>query len=209
LTFIVYDRHPLGNSQTVLASALLLRVSIVGELFGAIVLIFVVRQLYGLLYRVDAGQAALMVTFVLVSVPIAFVNALNAIAALTLARDAAFSATMGQSHSNALAMLFLTLHGDGVGLANIFWGLWLVPFGILVLKSSALPRILGALLIINGGALVAVSLTLLLLPAQLDLVNRIAILPELGELWVMAWLLVKGARPGRARSAPSLPGMRS
>jgi hypothetical protein len=72
------------------------------------------------------------------------------------------------------------------------------------LGSAALPRILGALLILNGCALVLVSLTALLLPAQVDSANRFAIVPELGELWVMAWLLITGARPaGEPSDAPA------
>jgi hypothetical protein len=41
--------------------------------------------------------------------------------------------------------------------------LWLVPFGLLVVKSRFLPRVLGILLIIAGVAYVAHSLTSLLL----------------------------------------------
>ncbi len=91
-------------------------------------------------------------------------------------------------------MLFLGLHGDGINIANIFNGLWLAPFGILVMRSGFIPRILGMLLIADCCALVTVSLTALLLPDYLDLVNRIAIIPELGELWMMGWLLIKGTR---------------
>jgi hypothetical protein len=90
--------------------------------------------------------------------------------------------------------VFLGLHGDGINIANIFNGLWLVPFGILVMRSGFIPRILGILLIADCCALVAVSLTALLLPAYLDIVSRVAIIPELGELWMMAWLLIKGVR---------------
>jgi len=95
--------------------------------------------------------------------------------------------------SDRLAV-FLGLHGDGINIANIFNGLWLVPFGILVMRSGFIPRILGILLIADCCALVAVSLTALLLPAYLDIVSRVAIIPELGELWMMAWLLIKGVR---------------
>lgn len=89
---------------------------------------------------------------------------------------------------------FLGLHGDGVSLAYVFWGLWLFPFGVLVMRSGFLPRILGVLLIIDCFALVVVSLTGLLLPTYLDVVNRFAIIPELGELRIVAWLLIKGAK---------------
>jgi hypothetical protein len=63
------------------------------------------------------------------------------------------------------------------------------------MRSGFIPRILGVLLILNGVALVVVSLTALMLPAHLDSVSRYAIVPELGELWMMAWLLIRGVRP--------------
>jgi hypothetical protein len=134
------------------------------------------------------------VTLVLISVPITFLNVLNEIAALTLLHGDQLGSALDTPQRDALALLFLGLHGDGVNLANIFFGLWLFPFGLLVMRSGFLPRILGALLILNGFAWVAVSLTAFLLPAYLDLVNRIAIIPELGELWMMAYLLIKGVR---------------
>jgi hypothetical protein len=166
----------------------------VSELVGAILFVFLVRTLYRLLTGVDKTYASLMVTLVLVSVPITSLNVLNDIIALTLLHGAKFLSVFDQPQRDALAMLFLGLHGDGITLANIFNGLWLVPFGILVMRSGFIPRILGMLLIADGCALVAVSLTALLLPAYLDIVSRVAIIPELGELWMMAWLLIRGVR---------------
>jgi hypothetical protein len=62
------------------------------------------------------------------------------------------------------------------------------------MRSGFLPRILGILLIINCFAYPAISLTSLLLPSYVHVVNRFAIIPELGELEIMAWLLIKGAK---------------
>lgn len=189
----------LGNANAtannVLTSEMLFRASIVSELLGAVVFLFMVRALYRLLHGVNETHASLMVILVLVSVPISFLNVLNEIVALNLLHAASFLSVFDKPQRDALAMLFLDLHGDGVSLANIFWGLWLFPFGALVMRSAFLPRILGFLLLINGFALVAVSLTALLLPAYLEVVNRLAIVPELGELWTMGWLLIKGVNP--------------
>lgn len=91
-------------------------------------------------------------------------------------------------------MLFLHLHADGNFVNEIFWGLWLFPFGVLVMRSRFLPRILGVLLIANCFAYVAAILISLLLPSYANVVFR-AILPALlGELWIMLWLLIKGVK---------------
>jgi Domain of unknown function (DUF4386) len=148
-----------------------------------------------LLGEVSNTQASLMVTLVLISVPITFLNVLNEVAALRLLHGVSFLGVVNDTQRDVLALLFLNLHGDGASLANIFWGLWLFPFGALVMRSGFIPRILGVLLILNGVALIVVSLTALMFPAHLDTVSRYAIVPELGELWMMGWLLIKGVRP--------------
>lgn len=190
-----------ATADKILASEMLFRASMVSELIGAITFIFMVRALYRLLDRVNHRHALLMVILVLASVPITFLNVTNETAALTLLHGANFLSVFDKSQRDVMAMLFLTLHDDGVNLANIFWGLWLFPFGFLVMRSGFIPWILGVLLLVNGLALTVVSLTTLLLPAYLDIVNRFAIIPELGELWMMLWLLIKGVKAMPSGSA--------
>ena len=104
-------------------------------------------------------------------------------------------------------MLFLRLSAEGILVAEILWGLWLFPFGLLVMRAAFLPIILGVLLIINGAAYVISSFIGLLLPAYADVVSRIALIPMLGEIWIMLWLLIKGVNVERwhrrARAAGS------
>lgn len=91
-------------------------------------------------------------------------------------------------------MLFLRLHGQGIVMDEICWGLWLLPFGVLVIKSGFLPRILGVWLIINGFAYVAISLTGLLSPQYMDMVSKITFPVLFGEMAIMLWLVIKGAK---------------
>lgn len=191
---LIVSGNASATAHNILASEIVFRACMVSELTGAILFVFLVRTLYRLLNGVDTKYASLMVTLVLISVPITCLNVLNDVAALTLLHGATFLSAFDRAQRDSLAMLFLGLHGDGITIASIFNGLWLVPFGILVMRSGFLPRILGILLIADGCALVTVSFTALLLPGYLDVVNRVAIIPELGELWMMAWLLIKGVR---------------
>ena len=62
----------------------------VSELTGAILLLFLVRILYQLLNGIDRAQASLMVTFVVISVPITFLNVFNDVAALALLHSGTF-----------------------------------------------------------------------------------------------------------------------
>jgi hypothetical protein len=192
-----------ATAGNVLASEMLFRLAIVATLLSLVAFVFLVMALYRLLSGVNKNHASLMVALVLISVAIGFVNELNDIAALMLFRGGEFLSAFDKPQLDALGTLFLRLRGQGLVVNEIFWGLWLFPFGLLVMRSGFIPRILGILLIINGFAYVVTSLTSLLAPAYADLVERFALIPETGELWIMLWLLIKGVRvqPSVDRSA--------
>ena len=122
----------------------LLRLGMGAELFHQAVVIFLALALYRLFRAVDEGLAKqLVVLGALVSVPIMFLNVLNHVAALTLVSGAGFLSVFEKPQLDALAYLFMRLHGRGVVIASIFWGLWLIPFGLLVLRSRRFPRTIG------------------------------------------------------------------
>jgi len=126
--------------------------------------------------------------------PIYFVNTLNDAAALLLVRGPDFLSVFAQPQLEALAMLFLRLHHHGVVANEIFWGLWLLPFGLLVRRSGFIPRVLGTWLILNGIAYVVISLPGLLAPQYESLVFNSALPATLGEIAIVLWLLIKGAK---------------
>jgi hypothetical protein len=78
---------------------------------------------------------------------------------------------------------------------EIFAGLWLFPFGILVFRSVFLPRLIGVALMINGCAYLSIAFTGLLAPNFVDRVTRVVSPALLGEGAIMLWLMIKGARP--------------
>jgi hypothetical protein len=183
-----------ATANKIVASEFVFRLCIVAELTGFIGFIFVVRALYRLLCGVNKTHASLMLTLMLVSIPISLLNVLNEIAALTLARGADFLSTLDKPQRDAMAMLFLDLHRYGIVVPQIFWGLWLVPFGILVFKSGFLPRILGVLLIIACFGYVTESVTPLLFPSYAHIVSSFASKLTLGEAPIIFWLLIMGAK---------------
>jgi hypothetical protein len=173
----------------------LLRIGIASELFSQIIFIFVVLALYRLFKAVNETLARQMVILgALVSVPIVFLNVLNEIAALILVSGADFLSVFDKPQLDALAYLFFDLHNQGINVVAIFWGLWLFPFGILVMRSGFIPRALGVLLMIAGFGNVVGSVTTLLLPQYAKLVGQFATVLALGELPIVFYLLIWGAR---------------
>src|SRR5207237_4371329 len=124
-------------------------VSIVADLVGQLMFICLALALYRLLSSVNKIWAALMVALVLVSAAVGFLNTLNNIAALTLFHGADFLTVFDKPQRDALGMLFVRLHSRGILINEIFWGLWLFPFGLLVFRSGFLPRFIGVWLMIN------------------------------------------------------------
>ena len=145
--------------------------------------------------RADRRNASLMVILIVVSVPIAFVNELNSLAALALVRGADFLSIVEKPQRDAFAMLFLNLHGRGLVVAELFWGLWLFPLGLLVYRSRFLPRFLGVWLGLAGAAWVVLSLVSIVLPQYPSEVYTYTQPAVFGEIAFMLWLLVKGAKP--------------
>src|SRR6266852_129375 len=192
-----------ATASNILGHETLFRLGIVADLITSVIFLLLAMVLYRLLSGVNKTHASLMVALVLVSVAVGFVNVLNNIAALTLFRGADFLAVFDKRQLDAMAMLFLRLHGQGLVINEIFWGLWLFPFGVLVMRSGFLPRILGVWLIVNCFAYLALSFTGLLLPQYYDVAFRIAFPPLVAEIAIVLWLLIKGAKvqPLEARAA--------
>jgi hypothetical protein len=202
LLFVHAD--PAATVLNILRSEFLFRAGIVSNLIGQIGFMLVPLTLYGLFKSVDKKLAWLMVIVFAISVPVSVVNELNQIAALALLHGDALTA-FEKPQLDALVMTLLRVNGQGNSLAQIFWGLWLLPFGLLVLKSDLIPRFFGILLIMSCLAYLASSFTLLLMPAYASAVSMYAIvLGGIGELVVLLWLLVKGVRePCRSNVEPA------
>jgi hypothetical protein len=135
-----------------------------------------------------------MVGFVLVSAAVGFLDELNNLGARILFHGGEFLSVFDKTQLDALGMLFLRLHGQGIMIAEIFWGLWLFPFGLLVFRSGFLPRFIGVWLMINCFAYVILSMTSLFFSAYTDKLF-VWLQPVLfGELAIMLYLLIKGAK---------------
>ena len=192
-TAIGYYHAPLvqgdlsGVARMITGPDLRFRIGVVSDVLAAVLAVPLALLLYQLLKPVHETQATLMALLLLLSVPISFVVALNYVAAQALLAGAPEVSALTGAQRDAFGMLFLRLHTDGVLAVEIFFGLWLLPFG---------------LLIIAGVAYVAHSVTSLLLAGhRIILYERVTMLaPAAGEFPIMLWLLINGAKVRRVSS---------
>lgn len=184
-----------ATARNIATGELTYRIGIYGSLVSSIIFLFLGLSLYHLLKDVDRKQATLMVMLVAVNAAVSVVNLLNRVAPLILLSGADFLSVFTKPQLDALALGFIRLHGSVTHLEMAFWGLWLFPLGILVIKSRFFPRILGILLIAGCFAWLAESFTGFVFPAYRQTVSWVA-LPfySVAEFSMIIWLLVKGAK---------------
>jgi len=82
-------------------------------------------------------------------------------------------------------------HGAYV-LALVFFGVFLVFLGFLVVRSARIPRAIGVALIVGGAAS-----CVFLLPFVPAALAPAALVGGVGELVLLLWLLIVGVRPSR------------
>ena len=189
-------------------SDLRFRIGVVTDLLSTVLSVPLALLLYLLFRPVHKMQALLMALLLIVAMPISFVVALNYVAAQWLLTGVPEVAAIATAQREALGMLFLRLHTHGVLAVEIFWGLWLLPFGLLVIRSRFLPRVLGILLIIGGLAYVSHSVSSLLLGGQrIVIYEQVTMLARAAaEFPIMLWLLIKGA-DARRENPPIRPSV--
>ncbi|SFK26783.1 DUF4386 domain-containing protein [Rhodanobacter glycinis] len=190
-----------ATAANIAAHETIFRLGIFSDLLTGVIQIFLGLAFYRLFKEVNRKQAMLLVIVSGILIPaIYFFNVLNDAAALLLVHGADFLSVFSQGQREALAMLFLKLHGQEVSAAEILWGLWLFPLAALVLRSGFLPRVLGYWLILNGVAYVMQSFAWAVSPQIQDTLSSIAWPIQFGEVVFMLWLLIMGARSGFRRS---------
>ena len=178
-------------ARNIVAAQLTYRIGVLSEVAAEILSVFAVLILYELFEGVNRRHAVLMVALSLVSVPMGFANLLAGMAPLVLLSGAGYLSAFDNGQLNALALAFLDLRGYGIRVQMALFGLVLLPFGVLVVRSGFIPRVIGVLLILSCFPYLVASVGSFLFPAYAELLSRAPAL-AIGEFAIILWLLIKG-----------------
>lgn len=179
-----------ATAENILANAGMFRFGIGVELFGQVAFVLLVLALFDLLKVVNRKRAVFMVALVLIAVTITCVNMVNQFGALLVLQGGVSLGAVGTAGQADLAMLFLDLHSVGYKVvAQVFFGLWLVPLGMLIWASGFIPRFVGALLIVAAAGYLADVVLAIFAPGFGVVISEFTFL---GEPLLLLWLLIRG-----------------
>jgi hypothetical protein len=196
-----------ATAGNVVANAGLVRLGVVADLLDQAIFIFLALTLYLLLEHVNKSVARAMVVLVAIASAIGSLNAVFEFAGLRVATGAVNMGAIGIGGSNALVLLLLDTQHYGILIAQIFFGLWLVPLGYLAYKSAGLfPKWLGVLLIVGGACYLVDVLALFLVPALGTQIHGYVTIPSaIAEITMVFYLLIIGVRTVKPSVKPDEP----
>jgi hypothetical protein len=196
---LVVRGDPVATATNILGSEALFRLGFVAEIVGILFFVGAVLFLHELFKPVSRSLSLLMAFFGLVGSTIQALDSLADIAALLLLKGGGALTAVPTGQAQALALVLLRMHMLVYDLALVFFGVFAILIGYLVLKSTFLPRVLGVLMAIDGLGYLTVSFaTFLSPPFAARLSPYLPFLTALlGEASLMLWLVVKGVNAHR------------
>jgi hypothetical protein len=105
-----------------------------------------------------------------------------------------YFAAFTQAQRESLALGFLRLGANLSRVLISIWGLWLVPFGLLTIRSGFLPKVLGYALIAAGVGYMGNCLGAIVFPDQLSWISTLTSPLYFGELPIIFWLAIRGVK---------------
>lgn len=183
------------TAQNIINAQSIYNIGFICDVIGASLFVFVPLALYRLLKDVHKEYAMLMVILAIISVPMMTLNMVNHATVLELLKGADYLNVFQPEQLHALAMVSIDAHGTGYLIAQIFFGLWLLPLGMLVYKSGFIPKFLGVLLIAASVCYLIQFITIFLFPELGWIVHPVVnALVGFGELGIIFWLIIVGVK---------------
>ena len=196
-----------ATAANVAEHASLFRLGFVADLVDFACFLAVGLLLYAILKPAGPRIAVSMLALNAVSVAIQALNMLNHLGALLVATDRTYTTGLSSDTVAGLVALLLDMHAQGYLIAQIFFGLFLLPLGYLVYRSGLFPRVLGRILMIGSGGYVAGVVATYLSPGfESSLAVYFGIAGGLAELTFLVWLLIAGVNDSPVRQAISVEG---
>ncbi|MFY9561816.1 MAG: DUF4386 domain-containing protein [Terriglobales bacterium] len=200
---LVVSDDPAATAANIKAHEALFRLGFAADIVAFASYIALTALLYELFKPVNRSVSLVAAFFSVVACAVQAISSLFHLAPLFLLGGAPYLSVFTVEQLQALTLVFLRLRAaayHNIGL--VFFGLYCLLVGILILKSTFLPRILGALMVLAG-----LSYVLFLSPLLArSLQPYILVFPGVGQISLTLWLLVTGVNAQRWKEQASIAG---
>ncbi|MBX2895826.1 MAG: DUF4386 domain-containing protein [Cyclobacteriaceae bacterium] len=184
----VYVADPATTLANLTTNEMVARTRLVFELLIVVSQALVAAWFYKLFKEINSWAASTIGVWGLTNAIVIMVSAIS----MGVALGVAGSAQPAEVKVSLIQLLSLfSTHAWGVG--SLFFGLWLLPMGYLIVTSSRMPRGIGFTLIIGGiGYLLSAFLNYSGVTGLF--VDVLTIPATIGEFWIIGYLLIFGIR---------------
>jgi len=192
---LIVRSDPAETLNRITGHEILFKLGILAEMIADLIFLLMALVLYRLFSSVDRNLGVLMVVFVTLGIVVSYIGIQHKLDVISLIKQSgnnAFSSRQLQQQ----VMLNLDYYRYTIISGEFFWGLWLLPLGLLIIRSRYIPYFLGILLLLGCMGYVIDFAFSLLFPdtAKMPLLDYITMPASIGELGTCLWLLIAGAR---------------
>jgi len=176
-----------ATATNILANEALFRVGIAGALLAVAFHIVTGMLFYYLLKPVGRTLSLLAVLLLVVASGIQASAALMQSGALVALKGTVSLGAFSVEQLQAIALMLINWNGQTYNFYLVFFGLWCIALGALILRSTFLPPLLGV-----GMVLAGVGYTPFLYPPLANFLYPYNLALGIGELALVLWLFVRG-----------------
>lgn len=184
----VYVSDPATTLENLISKEPIARVRLILELLIVVSQALAAAWFYKLFREINGWAASTLAVWGLTNSVIIMVSAISMGSALDVA-----SSVQPVDNKLPLIQLLSSLSSNAWGVGSLFFGLWLIPMGYIIVSSNRMPRGLGFTLI-AGGIGYLLSAFLSYAGVKGTLVNVLTIPASVGEFWIVGYLLIFGIR---------------
>jgi Domain of unknown function (DUF4386) len=191
---LVVDGDAAATARNILAHEPLYRLGFAAEIVSAVCYVAVALLLYDMFKPVSRSVSLLAAFFSLAGCTIAALCSLLHLAPLVVLGGAPYLSVLPVDQLRALALLSLELRAQASSIYMVFFGFYCLLIGYLILRSTFLPRLLGAFMVMAG-----LAYQIFLSPPLAKQLFYYVVAPAgtLGELSLILWLLIVGVNARR------------
>ncbi|MGO9318912.1 MAG: DUF4386 domain-containing protein [Terracidiphilus sp.] len=189
-----------ATAHNILTNGKLLQIAFASNLISTVLYITVTLLLFDILKPVNKSVSLLAAFFSMAGCVVGAFGGIFTIAPLTILEGTQYLSVFKTEQLQAMALLTLNLNGIVTGITMVLFGCYCILLGYLILRSTFMPRMIGAFLIIAG----MTYQVFLSPPLAASLFSRV-VMPAgmLGEGSLILWLLIFGVNSQRWRQQAS------